>query len=75
MSMSSRSGAVDVSEEEMESVLSQISTVDGKSVDELAQGTEYSSRQIQTILEALMERGEITSTPDWRYRKSRRSEV
>lgn len=65
----------DVGEEATGAILEQIDEKNGKSVKELASDTDYSSRQVQHILEKLMEQGKITSTPDWRYRESRRSEA
>jgi len=59
----------------MEEVLGVIDEDTKKSIDDLSENTGYSSQQVQLILEALMERGKITSTPDWQYRESRRSEV
>lgn len=70
-----RSSASEISDEQMEAILEFIDEETKMSVSELADRTEYSARQIQLILEALMERGQITSTPDWQYRQSRRSEA
>ena len=74
-SMASRSSERDISDDEMERILEFIDEDTGMSVEELAAHTEFSSRHVQRILEALMERGQITSTPDWEYRQSRRSEA
>lgn len=57
----------------MADILECISEESGKSVNELAARTGYSRRRVQQILSALMDRGRITSTPDWQYRESRRS--
>ena len=73
--MATRSSAPEISDEKMEAILEFIDEETKMSVSELADQTEYSARQIQLILEALMERGQITSTPDWQYRQSRRSEA
>lgn len=73
--MASRSSASDISDDQMEAILEFIDEETKMSVSELANQTEYSARQVQRILEALMERGQITSTPDWEYRQSRRSEA
>lgn len=70
-----RTSGSDVDSEELDRVLGQINEETGKSVKELASDTGYSSRHVQRILEELMERGKITSTPDWRYRESRRGEA
>ena len=61
-------------QDELTEILDCIDEQTGKSVKELASDTGYSPRDVQRILEELMERGRITSTPDWRYRESRRSE-
>lgn len=73
--MASRSSAPEISDEQMEAVLEFIDEETKMSISDLADHTEYSARQVQLILEALMERGQITSTPDWQYRQSRRSEA
>jgi len=73
--MAPRSSAPEISDEQMEAVLEFIDEETKMSISELADRTEYSARQTQLILEALMERGQITSTPDWQYRQSRRSEA
>jgi len=73
--MATRSSAQEISDEQMDAILEFIDEETKMSVSELADQTEYSARQIQLILEALMERGQITSTPDWQYRQSRRSEA
>ena len=73
--MATRSSAPEISDDQMEAILEFIDEETKMSVSELANQTEYSARQVQRILEALMERGQITSTPDWEYRQSRRSEV
>lgn len=72
--MSSHAPVAEVSDEEMNTVLGVIDEETGKSVGELAEETGYSPRNVQHILAALMERGKITSTPDWEYRESRRSD-
>lgn len=66
---------MDVDDAEMDAILDLIDEESGKSVKELASDTEYSSRRVQRILEEMMDRGMITSTPDWRYRESRRTEA
>ena len=66
---------MDVDDAEMEAIIELIDEESGKSVKELASDTGYSSRRVQRILEELMDHGMITSTPDWRYRESRRSEA
>lgn len=53
-------------------VLDHIDEDTARSVSELADLTGQSKRDVQQELEQLMEQGEITSTPDWRYRRSRR---
>lgn len=73
--MAPRTAGTDVGDEEIDDILTQIDEEEGKTVKELAADTEYSSRRVQRILEELMERGKITSTPDWQYRESRRSET
>jgi len=73
--MGTRTSGVDVDEREMEAILELIDEEHAKSVTQLADDTDYSSRRVQRILEELMDRGRITSTPDWRYRESRRSEA
>lgn len=73
--MAPRSSTSDISDDQMEAVLEFIDEETTMSVSELASRTEYSAHQVQLILEALMERGQITSTPDWQYRQSRRSEA
>lgn len=70
--MAGRSQVPEVSEEQMEAVLGFIDEDTKMSVRDLANATDYSARQVQRILEVLMERGKITSTPDWQYRQSRR---
>ena len=64
----------DVTDREMTDILECISEETGRSVSELADLTGHSQRRVQQILAALMERGQITSTPDWQYRESRRSD-
>lgn len=61
-----------VTEEEMADVMGLIDEDTAMGVDELSDETGYTIDSIQKILEALMERGKITSTPDWKYRQSRR---
>lgn len=73
--MAGRSQVPEVSEEQMEAVLGFIDEDTKMSVRDLANATDYSDRQVQRILEVLMERGKITSTPDWQYRQSRRREA
>lgn len=73
--MAPHSAAADVSDGEMETVLDWIDEETRRSIDDLAEKTGYSQRHVQQILAALMERGRITSTPDWRYRESRRSDA
>lgn len=73
--MAQHSAAADVSDREMETVLDWIDEDTKRSIDDLAEKTGYSQRHVQRVLAALMERGRITSTPDWQYRESRRSDV
>jgi len=40
-------------------------------VQELAEMFDVHWKEIRSALEGLMERGEITSPPDWKYRRSR----
>ena len=65
----------EISDDQIETILGLIDEETKMSIQEMAEQTEYSTRQVQLILEELMERGQITSTPDWKYRQSRRSEV
>lgn len=73
--MGAHSPAIDVDESNMNAILELIDEEQAKSVEELSEDTDFSSREVQRILEELMDRGLITSTPDWRYRESRRSEA
>lgn len=75
IAMGASSPAADVDAAEIEAILTLIGEDDAKSVQELADETDCSQREVQRILEELMDRGRITSTPDWRYRESRRSEA
>lgn len=44
----------------------------GYSVQEFSDMLGVPIREVQSALESLMERGLITSTPDWKYRRARR---
>lgn len=44
----------------------------GYTVPELAERTGATQGEVQRALERMVERGHITSTPDWEYRRSRR---
>lgn len=65
----------EVTDAQMETVLGVIDEDTGRSVEDIAESTGYSPRKVQLILEALMDQGKITSTPDWQYRESRRPEA
>lgn len=54
-------------------ILGEIDRQTGYTVGELADRIGTNNRHVQKALESLMERGKITSTPDWRYRLARRS--
>lgn len=73
--MASSPALADVTDEAMGEVLEEIDRDNGLSVYELAERTGYSQSHVQQILAALMERGKITSTPNWLYRESRRTEA
>lgn len=53
-------------------ILALIDETTGYTVPELADKTGLAENEIQSELSKLMDRGLITSTPDWKYRRSRR---
>jgi len=73
--MGATTSTSEISDAQMEAILDIIDEETPKSVGDLAENTGYPSQQVQLILEALMEKGMITSTPDWQYREARRSEA
>lgn len=56
-------------------ILELIGRNEGYTVRELSSELDEDEDTIQRALEKLMECGEITSTPDWKYRRSRRSDT
>lgn len=56
----------------MQEILNHIDEDTALSIHELADRLDSTPRDVQRGLESLMDRGEITSTPDWKYRRSRR---
>ena len=58
---------------EVESILGLIDKDTAKSIPELADETGLTWREVRAGLAELMNRGRITSTPDWKYRESRRT--
>lgn len=54
-------------------VLDHIDETVALSIGELAEREGCSEGEIRRELEELMDEGEITSTPGWKYRKSRRA--
>lgn len=55
-------------------ILEEIDRETGYTVPELADRLGVGELEVQGGLEVLMERGAITSTPDWKYREARRVE-
>jgi DeoR/GlpR family transcriptional regulator of sugar metabolism len=58
--------------ETVEAIREVVDEQNGYTVQELARETGASMREVQRGLEELQDRGELTSTPDWRYREARR---
>lgn len=57
---------------DMDAILNHIDEDTALSVRELSDRLDCTPREVQRGLEELMEQGEITSTPDFKYRRSRR---